>query len=53
MEGHRLGKVNRLAVTLQQESGTKILKLAKIEDSTGKTEAASVTVTLEDWNVTS
>ena len=53
LEGHRLGKVNRLAVTLQQESGTKILKLAKTEDSTGETEAASVTETLEDWNVTS
>ena len=36
LPGHKLGKINRLAVTLIQESGPKILSISKTDDSTGE-----------------
>lgn len=53
LPGHKLGKVNRLAVTLHQESGTKLLNISKTEDSTGETEAKKIRETLSDWKVDS
>ena len=38
LPGHLIGKVNRLAVTLFQESGTDLLSVAKTDDSTGEGE---------------
>ena len=35
LPGHKLGEINRLAVTLIQESGPKILSISKTDDSTG------------------
>ena len=46
------GKVNRLAVMLVQESESKILSIAKTNDSTGRVEAEKVKEVLDDWNVT-
>ena len=52
LPGHLIGKVNRLAVTLFQESGTDLLSIAKTEDSTGEGEARAIHEILEQWEVT-
>lgn len=51
LNGHQLGKVNRLAVTLHRESGTKLLSIAKTDDSTGEGEASRINDILKDWGV--
>ena len=45
------GKVNRLAVTLIQETGPKILSFPKTDDSTGQGKARRIMGILEEWNV--
>ena len=51
LPGHKLGKINRLAVTLIQESGPKILSISKTDDSTGEGKARRIVEILEEWNV--
>ena len=49
LPGHKLGKINRLAVTLIQESGPKILSISKTDDSTGEGEARRIVEIMEEW----
>ena len=46
------GRVNRLAVLLVQEEGSKILGITKTKEATGKAEAEAVKELLDDWKVT-
>lgn len=48
----RIEKVDRLAVALSQESGSQLLGLLKMENSSGEVMSEAVFLTLANWNAT-